>query len=146
MSNKLDVFYMSRSNNWSTPQWLFDLLDNEFHFNLDPCADSVNHKCDYFFDVDVDGLSQDWGGFRVFCNPPYGKEIGKWVKKCYLESLKPNTVVVLLIPSRTDTSYFHDYIYHRAEIRFLRGRIKFGDSKFGAPFPSMVVIFRSMEF
>lgn len=82
------------------------------------------------------------GGNRVFCNPPYGKEIGKWVKKAYEESKKNDTTVVMLIPARTDTAYFHDYIYHKAkEIRFVKGRLKFGQSKNAAPFPSMVVVF-----
>lgn len=81
------------------------------------------------------------GGHSVFCNPPYGREIGKWVKKCYEESRK-GSLVVMLIPARTDTSYFHDYIYHKAkEIRFIRGRLHFNESKQGAPFPSMIVIF-----
>lgn len=88
------------------------------------------------------GLSNLGGGYCVFCNPPYGREIGKWVRKAYEEGHKENTVVVLLIPARTDTKYFHDYINHRAEIRFVPGRLKFGDSKNSAPFPSMVVIFR----
>lgn len=77
----------------------------------------------------------------MFCNPPYGKEISKWVEKCSNEAKKPNTKVVMLIPARTDTSYFHDFIYNKAEIRFIRGRVKFGNSKQGAPFPSMIVIF-----
>lgn len=82
------------------------------------------------------------GGCRVFCNPPYGREIGKWVQKCYAESRKPDTLVVMLIPARTDTEYFHRWIYHKAkEIRFLRGRLHFNESKQGAPFPSMVVVF-----
>lgn len=82
------------------------------------------------------------GGCRVFCNPPYGRELPKWVRKCYEESRKKDTLVVMLIPARTDTSYFHDYIYHKArEIRFLRGRLHFNESKQGAPFPSMVVVF-----
>lgn len=85
------------------------------------------------------------GGERVFCNPPYGKEIGKWVQKSLEESRKPNTLVVMLIPARTDTRYFHDFIYGRAEIRFIRGRLKFGNSKTSAPFPSMVVIFKNKE-
>ena len=79
----------------------------------------------------------------MFCNPPYGMEIKKWVRKCYEESKKPNTVVVMLIPVRTDTAYFHDYIYKKSEVRFIRGRLKFGDAKNSAPFPSMVVIFRN---
>lgn len=85
------------------------------------------------------------GGERVFCNPPYGREIGKWVQKSFEESKKKNTLVVMLIPARTDTKYFHDYIYGKAEVRFIRGRLKFGNAKTAAPFPSMVVIFRSKE-
>ena len=86
-------------------------------------------------------LTKIGGGRRVFCNPPYSKA-KEWVRKCYEESLKPDTLVVMLIPARTDTSYFHDYIYHRArDIRFLRGRLHYNDSKQGAPFPSMVVVF-----
>lgn len=82
------------------------------------------------------------GGETVFCNPPYGrKETGIWVKKCYEESLKSNTKVVMLIPSRTDTKWFHEYIYGKAEIRFIKGRLKFNDGKESAPFPSMIVIF-----
>lgn len=88
-------------------------------------------------------LNSAGGGQTVFCNPPYGKAIKDWVKKCSQESKKPNTMVVMLIPARTDTSYFHDYIYQKpnVEIRFIRGRLKFGDGKNSAPFPSMVVIF-----
>ena len=82
------------------------------------------------------------GGHRVFCNPPYGRVIGDWVKKAYEEGHKPDTLVVLLIPARTDTRYFHDYISHRSEVRFVPGRLKFGASNNPAPFPSMVVIFR----
>ena len=82
------------------------------------------------------------GGDRVFCNPPYGKEIYKWVEKCYIEGHKENTLVVMLIPARTDTKYFHDFILNRSEIRFVKGRIKFGSANNAAPFPSMIVVFR----
>lgn len=132
----------SNTNEWATPRLFFQQLDTEFHFTLDPCATPENAKCKKFYTIDTDGLTQDWGGQIVFCNPPYGKEIAKWVRKCAEESQKPNTTVVMLIPARTDTSYFHDYIYHRArEIRFIRGRLHFNDAKQGAPFPSMVVVF-----
>lgn len=134
--------FSSNTNEWATPQSFFNELDAEFHFDLDPCATQENAKCDRFYTIDTDGLSQNWGGARVFCNPPYGRQIGKWVKKCYDESRKPDTLVVMLIPARTDTSYFHDYIYGKArEIRFIRGRLHFNASPQGAPFPSMVVIF-----
>ena len=133
--------FSSTTDLWATPQDFFDKLNEEFHFNLDPCATPDNAKCAKFFTKEQDGLQQEWGGYNVFCNPPYGSEIKKWVRKCYEESRKPDTLVVMLIPARTDTSYFHDYIYHKAELRFVRGRIKFGGASQGAPFPSMVVIF-----
>ena len=99
-----------------------------------------------YYTEEQNGLLQDWSGEVVFCNPPYGnKETGIWTKKCYEESLKPNTTVVLLIPARTDRISFHEYIYGKAEIRFIKGRLKFGDGKNPAPFPSMVVVFRSEE-
>ena len=134
--------FSSKSDEWATPQDFFDKLNDEFHFNLDPCADENNHKCDLFYTKEQDGLSKNWGGHTVFCNPPYGKAISDWVKYSYEQSQQPDTTVVMLIPSRTDTRYFHDYIYGKAEIRFIRGRLKFGDGKGSAPFPSMVVIFR----
>ena len=133
--------FSSTTDLWATPQDFFDKLNEEFHFTLDPCANADNHKCPHYFTKEQDGLKQDWGGQKVFCNPPYGRAIAAWVRKCYEESRKPNTTVVMLIPARTDTSYFHDYIYHKAELRFIRGRLKFGGSTQGAPFPSMVVVF-----
>lgn len=135
------VLFSSNSEEWSTPQDLFDKLNDEYHFTLDPCCTEQNHKCDKYFTKSDDGLSKNWGGERVFCNPPYGRAIADWVKKCSQEAKKPNTLVVLLIPARTDTLFFHDFIYHQAEIRFLRGRLKFGNSKNSAPFPSMLAIF-----
>lgn len=136
------VMFSSKTDQWATPQDFFDKLNKEFNFNLDPCADETNHKCDTYFDKSKDGLKQNWGGCRVFCNPPYGRGIGKWVQKCYEESRKADTLVVMLIPARTDTKWFHDYVYGKAEIRFVKGRLKFGDSKNAAPFPSMIVIYR----
>ena len=134
--------FSSKTDLWETPQSFYDEHDKEFQFTLDPCATPENAKCEMFFTKEMNGLTQNWGGNRVFCNPPYGKEIGKWVKKAYEESKKNDTTVVMLIPARTDTAYFHDYIYHKAkEIRFVKGRLKFGQSKNAAPFPSMVVVF-----
>ena len=139
---KIAACLSSKSIEWSTPQEFFNELNEEFHFNLDPCSTDKNAKCKKHFTIKDDGLSKDWGGYRVFCNPPYGKEISKWVRKCYYESRKPYTLVVMLIPARTDTSYFRDFIYGKAkEIRFIRGRLHFNDGKGCAPFPSMVVIF-----
>ena len=133
--------FSSAKDDWETPQDLFDELDDEFHFTLDPCADETNYKCDKYYTEEDNGLIQSWKGETVFCNPPYS-EIDKWVEKAFYETKNPGTLVVLLIPSRTDTRYFHNYIMNRAEIRFVKGRLKFGGSKNSAPFPSMVVIFR----
>ena len=134
--------FSSATDMWATPQDLFDELNAEFHFTLDPCATAENAKCKKFYTMAEDGLKQDWKGETVFCNPPYGRAIYDWIKKCYTESLKPGTVVVALIPARTDTRYFHEFVYHKVkDIRFIKGRLKFGNAKYNAPFPSMVVVF-----
>ena len=137
------VLFSSANDVWATPQNLFDELDQEFNFTLDPCALPDNAKCAKYYTPAEDGLAQSWGGGeQVFCNPPYGRKIYDWVRKAYNESKKPGTTVVMLIPARTDTRYFHDFIYHQAkEIRFIKGRLKFGNAKNAAPFPSMIVIF-----
>ena len=138
----MDVHYSSKTNEWSTPQDFFFFFDKEFNFTLDPCATRENAKCTKYFTVEDDGLKQDWSNDVVFMNPPYGREIKYWVQKAYEESLKGATVVCL-IPSRTDTKYWHDYIFGKADdIRFLRGRLKFGDSKNPAPFPSAIIIYK----
>ena len=129
----------SNSPEWATPQSLFDELDEEFHFTLDPCSTHQNKKCEKHYTKEDDGLSKDWSGEVVFCNPPYGREIVDWVKKCHEESTR-GTTCVMLIPARTDTAWFHDYIYHNHEIRFIRGRLRFGDSDQNAPFPSMIIV------
>lgn len=138
--------FSSNTDQWATPTDFFKQLDERFNFTLDPCATIDNHKCQKFYTKEEDGLTKDWKGERVFCNPPYGNAIKHWVKKCYEESLKPDTLVVMLIPARTDTAYFHDYIYHKAELEFVRGRLHFNDAKHGAPFPSMVVIFKKQQY
>ena len=137
------VLFSSKSDEWETPIDIFNKLDAEFHFDLDPCSTDSNHKCDKYFTKEINGLSKSWGGSRVFCNPPYSN-ISKWVEKAYRESQQDHTLVVLLIPARTDTRYFHDYIYQRSEIRFIKGRLKFS-GKGSAPFPSMIVIFRGAK-
>ena len=134
-----ELMFSSKTDLWETPQDLFDKLNNEFHFTLDVCATPENAKCDSFYTKEQDGLSQPWKGV-VWCNPPYGKQIGSWVRRGFFASQSGNTVVMLL-PARTDTRWFHEYIYGKAEIRFIRGRLKFGGSKNSAPFPSMVVVF-----
>jgi phage N-6-adenine-methyltransferase len=137
-----DLMFSSKTGEWSTPQSVFDELDKEFRFTLDPCANDSNHKCVQYFTKKNDGLCQQWEGNIVFVNPPYGREISKWVKKSYLTNLQWGTTVVMLLPARTDTKWFHEYIYNKAkEIRFIKGRLKFGGCKNSAPFPSMVVIF-----
>lgn len=136
------VMFSSKKQDWETPKDFFKQLDKEFNFTLDPCCTKENALCKKHYTEKEDGLKQDWNGETVFCNPPYGRAIKTWVKKCYEEGKKKNTTVVMLIPARTDTSYFHDYIYNKSEIRFIRGRLKFGNSKNSAPFPSMVVIYR----
>jgi len=135
-----DVLFSSKTEMWETPQWLFDELNDEFHFDLDCCAVPENAKCKRYFTPEQDGLAQEWTG-TVWCNPPYGREIGKWCKK----ASESACTVVMLVPARTDTKWFHDYCYGMAEIRFLRGRLKFGDAKNSAPFPSMVVIWRGTK-
>jgi len=133
--------FTSNTPEWATPQAFFDALNSEFHFTLDPCATDENHKCTRYFTEKDNGIIQSWDNEIVFCNPPYGRVLKDWVKKA---SDTVGGVVVMLIPSRTDTRYFHEYIYQKenVEIRFLKGRLKFGDGKGSAPFPSMVVIFR----
>lgn len=140
------ALFSSKSEEWETPQDFFDSLDREFHFTLDACANKANAKCEKYFTKEENGLLKDWRGHTVFCNPPYGrKTTGEWVKKCYEEAQKQGTEVVALLPARTDTKFFHEYIYGKAEIRFVKGRLRFGGSKDGAPFPSMVVIFRKKK-
>nr|WP_302665742.1 DNA N-6-adenine-methyltransferase [uncultured Agathobaculum sp.] len=144
---KNDVMFSSRTDMWETPQDFFDELNSEFHFTLDVCAVPENAKCEKFYTPDDDGLSQPWDGV-VWCNPPYGRDIGKWILTASIASGARGATVVMLLPARTDTRWFHDFIYQkdRVEIRFLRGRLKFGNSKNSAPFPSMVVVFRPTSY
>lgn len=139
---KYDGLFSSNSDEWKTPKYLFDKLNKEYNFTLDPASTNENHLCDKWYTIKENGLIQSWKNERVFLNPPYGRQIKDWVKKAYFENQKNNTLVVMLIPARTDTTYFHDYIYHKAEIIFLKGRLKFNDGKGSAPFPSMIVIYK----
>ena len=139
-----NIMFSSNTCEWATPQQFFKELDKEFNFTLDPCANELNHKCDKYYTKEQDGLARNWSGEVVFCNPPYGKELKNWVCKCFTEVYHGGCLcAVMLIPARTDTKWFHDYIYNKAEVRFLKGRLKFGEAKYSAPFPSMVVVFRS---
>jgi site-specific DNA-methyltransferase (adenine-specific) len=140
--NNLKTMLSSVDMTWGTPQKFFDELNKEFNFTLDPCATPETAKCKKYYTKEDDGLLKDWSNEVVFCNPPYGREISKWVKKA---SEIMGGVVVMLIPARTDTKYFHEYIYNKAEIRFIKGRLKFEGKQVGsgsAPFPSMLVIFK----
>lgn len=131
---------MSKADLWSTPQDTFDKLNDEFGFDLDVCALEENAKCKRYFTPKQDGLSQKWSGI-CWMNPPYGREIGRWMRKVYESAMTDGATVVCLVPSRTDTVWWHDYAA-KGEIRFIRGRLKFGGQKNSAPFPSAIVIFK----
>lgn len=147
----------SNCDEWETPPDFFEKLNAEFRFTLDPCALPETAKCPTYFTPDDDGLSRPWiapGGGAVFCNPPYSRRTKNkpgqedWIKKAAEEGSRPGAVVVMLIPARTDTLAFHEYIYHKAEIRLIKGRLRFrvnGIAGDAAPFPSMLVIFRGKE-
>ena len=134
--------FTSSTDEWGTPQALFDELNKEFEFTLDVCALPENAKCPNYYSPEHNGLIQEWTGI-CWMNPPYGREIGKWVKKAYESSLK-GAMVVCLVPARTDTAWWHDYCM-KGEVRFLRGRLRFGGSRNSAPFPSAIVIFHAEE-
>lgn len=139
MGTEIDVMFSSETDLWATPQWLFDRLNAEFRFETDVCAIPENAKCEQFYTPEIDGLKQSWRGV-CWMNPPYGRVIGEWVKKAYQASQHSGATVVCLLPARTDTAWWWRYCIH-GEIRFFRGRIRFGDAVSGAPFPSAVVIF-----
>jgi len=135
-------------DDWETPEYLFKMLHEDYHFTLDPCASAENAKCRKYYTKEQDGLLQDWTGETVFCNPPYSRKRKDnpgqeaWIRKCAEEARKPGTIVVALLPARTDTKAFHRYIYKKAKkVEFLQGRIKFVGATENAPFPSMVVEF-----
>lgn len=132
----------SATDEWATPQGIFDELNREFRFTLDPCATAENAKCERFYTRERDGLQEaPWTGERVFMNPPYGRDIGYWVEKAYDTACEPDSLVVCLLPARTDTAWWHTYCMWADEIRFVRGRIRFGRGDAPAPFPSAVVVF-----
>ena len=140
-----EVMFSSKKDDWATPMSFFKELDDEFHFTLDPCCYPQTAKCRKYYTKETDGLKQSWRGETVFCNPPYGRDMPKWIEKCYLAARDENATCVMLIPSRTDTAAFHDYILPHAEMRFVRGRLKFeqnGEPLDPAPFPSLVAVFR----
>lgn len=141
-SNVQKVMFSSKTGDWATPQDFFDKLDWRYGpFDLDPCASPSNTKCANFYTEAEDGLSKDWTGHIVFVNPPYGRGIDKWIQKAYETSKSGESKVVMLIPARTDTKYWHNYVMKAAEVHFVKGRLKFGAAKNCAPFPSAVVVF-----
>lgn len=150
------TMFSSKSDEWETPQEFFDKLNKKYKFTLDPCCTHKSRKCDKYYTFEDDGLSKSWKDEVVFVNPPYSK-VGNWVKKAYDESVNNNAKVVMLIPARTDTRYWHDYIMKFAsEISFVKGRLKFynkviadytgKDDLSPAPFPSAVIVFDGSRF
>ena len=132
-----NVMFSSKTDLWETPQVLFNRLDEIYHIETDVCALPKNAKCKQFFTPEMDGLKQEWTGV-CWCNPPYGRQVGRWVEK----AAKSFATVVMLLPARTDTKWFHDWCLPYAnKIEFLRGRLKFGGCNNSAPFPSMIVVF-----
>jgi len=150
------LMFSSKSDEWETPPEFYDKLNKRFKFTLDPCATHENNRCDKYYTIEDDGLSKSWANEKVFVNPPYG-DIGKWVKKAYDESTENGAIVVMLMPARTDTKYWHDYIMNSASaIYFIKGRLKFynkviadytGKSDLSpAPFPSVVIVFGGIRW
>ena len=141
---KTETLFSHKSDEWETPEDFFQDLNREFCFTLDACANQNNKKCERYYSPEENGLLWDWEGETVWCNPPYSK-MKEWARKCYYEGHKPNTIVVMLIPSRTDTWWYQNYVLHRAEVRFIKGRLRFCGGNVNAPFPSALVIYRGPE-
>ena len=136
--------YSSASDNWATPMEFWRTLDAEFGFTLDACASPDNAKCARYYTREDDGLAQPWEGI-VWCNPPYGRELALWVHKAW-EEAAAGALVVMLLPARTDARWFHTYVLPCAEVRYLPGRLRFGGASAGAPFPSMVCVWRPNSY
>lgn len=142
------ILQQPKPHEWATPKVFFSALHDEFGFTIDVAADESNHKVDWWYGfggININGLAHTWAGEVAFCNPPYGSHIGAWVEKAHIEA-QHGATVVMLIPARTDTSYWHDFCMRAAEIRFVRGRLAFGEGVNPAPFPSAVVVFRPGYF
>lgn len=138
--------FSSNIDTWETPPEIFEKYNEIYKFDLDVCATPENAKCDNYFTPEMDGLKQQWSG-TCWMNPPYGRTIGKWVKKAHEAAMSGSCTVVALLPARTDTKWFHSWIYEQpnVSISFLRGRVKFVGGKHAAPFPSMIVEFKAIE-
>lgn len=135
------VHFSSKKQDWQTPQDFFNTLNDEFFFTLDVCANKDNHMLDNYLTEEEDGLTYDWGKNICWMNPPYGREISKWLRKAHSAALYGATVVCL-IPARTDTKYWHNYVMKADEVRLVKGRLKFQGAEHPAPFPSAVIVFR----
>lgn len=134
------TLFSSQTDQWSTPEPLFQRLNNEFSFTVDVCADSSNAKVARYFDLATNGLAQSWSNDVWWCNPPYGRSISDWTKK----AATSEATGVMLLPARTDTRWFHeDVLPFAQELRFIRGRLYFGGAPSAAPFPSVLAIYRA---
>ena len=134
------VHFSSATDEWATPQDFFDKLAATYQFTTDVCATKENAKCADFYTKEDNGLTKDWDG-TCWMNPPYGRNIKYWVKKAYESARDNGAIVVCLLPARTDTSWWHDYVLPYGEVTFVRGRLKFGGAKNSAPFPNAIVVF-----
>ncbi len=138
----MQIMASSERTDWATPQAWFDYLHLEFKFSLDPCCTHANAKCPRRYTPAEDGLAQSWAEERVFMNPPYGRELPRWLKKAYEAARDHGALVVCFVPARVDTEWWHRYAAKASEIRFPVGRVKFTGAETGAPFPVAIVIFR----
>ena len=134
-----DLALRSELSNWRTPDWLFEALNNHFNFQADVCANDTNYLCDKYFTMEKSCFDNDWD-YMNFMNPPYGRQIGKFIERAYLQWTRHGRMTVALLPSRTDTKWFHNYIYNKSDYYFVRGRLRFNDQPNHAPFPSMIVL------
>ncbi len=139
-----ESLYKSDKMDWGTPQYIFDYLNKEFNFTLDVCADSNNTKCKNFFSIENNGLSQNWDDNICWMNPPYGRDIKNWVEKAYRESRK-NCTCVCLVPVRSDTKWWHDYVMKSFEIRLFNKRLSFAGANNKAPFPAAIIVFNKLS-
>jgi phage N-6-adenine-methyltransferase len=142
VNHTMTVMTASENMKWATPQDWFDYLDLEFDFTLDPCCEHETAKCERHFTPAEDGLAHAWTDERVFMNPPYGRELGRWMEKAYRECRDNGALVVAFVPARVDTEWWHQYAAKATEVRFPKGRVKFAGADNSAPFPVAVVVFR----
>ena len=142
VNHSLEVLTCSGDITWATPQEWFDYLNLEFKFTLDPCCVEATAKCKRFYTPETDGLNHSWADERVFMNPPYGKELPRWMNKAYTEARDNGALVVCFVPARVETQWWHQSAVKASEIRFPVGRVKFVGAEAVAPFPVAIVIFR----